>query len=62
VMPIPTGTVSSHGMDICGQYHLYLSADNPGEWNGRRWTCAACLIAALVRINEAMIARGGWRE
>jgi hypothetical protein len=64
VTPITPGTVCTHGPIWCGVCFECLSADNPGEWNGYRWTCAACLIAALVRIHEAMIAResGEWRE
>ena len=51
------GVVTTHGYQICGHCHEYLSADNPGEWDGSRWVCVACLVAALLRIHEAMIRR-----
>ena len=51
------GAVTTNGFEICGHCHEYLSADNPGEWTGTQWVCVACLVAALLRIHEAMIQR-----
>ena len=51
------GTVTTNGFEICGHCRHYLSTDNPGEWNGEVWVCVACLVAALLRIHEAMIGR-----
>ena len=51
------GTVTTNGFEMCGHCREYLSADNPGEWDGSRWVCVACLVAALLRIHEAMIRR-----
>ena len=52
-----TGTVTTDGYEICGHCRKYLSADSPGEWTGTQWVCVACLVAALLRIHEAMIER-----
>lgn len=51
------GAVTTAGYEVCGHCREYLSADNPGEWQGQRWVCVACLVAALLRIHEAMIER-----
>lgn len=39
------GVVTTHGYQICGHCRQYLGADNPGEWDGVRWVCVACLVA-----------------
>ena len=51
------GVVTTHGYQICGHCRQYLSPDNPGEWDGSRWVGVAWLVAALLRIHEAMIQR-----
>ena len=51
------GAVTTDGFEVCGHCHEYLSADNPDEWTGTQWVCVACLVAALLRIHEAMIQR-----
>ena len=51
------GTVTTDGFEVCGHCRQYLSTDNPGEWTGTQWVCVACLVAALLRIHDAMIRR-----
>ena len=51
------GAVTTDGFEVCGHCRQYLSADNPGEWDGSRWVCVACLVAALLRIHDAMAQR-----